>query len=167
MRVGVLEDRLDVADRPASAGDVSEQRRGERGGVHGVDVAGRAAEPAARRGWIEASAFVLETEDLTSTIIPDSLREAYLDIDVPFTFDLDDNQVNVRRHCFRGRRRLPLDVPAGRYRIYMTVSNVNHVLLGTPPVEAARIIGGQELGTHSQALLCTFMLLGDHVFDIF
>jgi hypothetical protein len=106
-------------------------------------------------------------EDTTTTLIPDALLDAYREIDVPFASRPERNEVVVRRRCFRGQRRLPQDAPAGKYRIYMTVSNVNHVPPGTPPIEAARVIGGQELGTHSQALVCTFMMLGDHVFDIF
>lgn len=106
-------------------------------------------------------------EEATTTPIPESLLGAYREIQVPFLSRPEGSEVTVRRHCFRGRRRLPPDAPSGRYRIYLTVSNVNHVPPGTPPAEAARVIGGQELGTHSQALLCTFMMLGDHVFDIF
>jgi len=127
-----------------------------------IEISGSGSE-----GLLLSYCFALEIDDLTSTFISPDLLQSYLDIEVPFISRPDGGQVNVRRHCFRGRRQLPLDAPAGRYKIYLTVSNVNHVPPGTPPTEAARIIGGQELGTHSQALLCTFMLLADHVFDIF
>ena len=118
-------------------------------------------------GVLLSYCFTPEVEEIVSTIIPDQLLEAYREIDVPFISGPDGNIVNVRRRCFQGRKRLPQDAPSGRYRIYLTVSNVNHAPPGRDPVDAARIIGGQELGTHSQALLCTFMLLGDHTFDIF
>jgi hypothetical protein len=118
-------------------------------------------------GMVLSYCLLPDEQEGATTLIPDSLLEAYREINVPFLSQPDGNEIAVRRHCFRGQRRLPPDAPGGRYRIYVTVSNVNHVPPGTPPVEAARVIGGQELGTHSQALVCTFMMLGDHVFDIF
>jgi hypothetical protein len=102
-----------------------------------------------------------------STTIPNHLAEAYQNIDVPFLSIPRGGQLRAGKHCFRGQRRLPEQIPTGKWKIYLTVSNVNHTPLGTPPEEASVIIGGQELGGQSQALLCGFMLLGDHVFDIF
>lgn len=110
------------------------------------------------------------TESSATTIIPTDMREAFSDIEVPFINGLPSTDtVFIRRFCFRGRRKLPLNVPTGRYRIYLTVSNINQTPRGTSAEEAAKVIGGQEIGGQSQAAgaICGFLLLGDHVFDIF
>jgi hypothetical protein len=71
------------------------------------------------------------------------------------------------RHCFRGAMPLPTDAPRGRWIVYLAVQNVNHVPPGVPPDQAATVIGGHVMGPTAQVLGCGFMLLGDHVFDIF
>ncbi|MFT4252708.1 MAG: hypothetical protein QM608_09505, partial [Caulobacter sp.] len=71
------------------------------------------------------------------------------------------------RRCFRGAMSLPADAPKGRWIVYLAVQNVNHVPPGVAPEKAATIIGGHVMGPTADALGCGFMLLGDHVFDIF
>lgn len=108
------------------------------------------------------------TEDATNATVPAWLRDALIgDGEVGSQENDESVRLRVFRHCFMGSRSLPYDVPTGRWRAYLTVSGINDVPDGTPPIEAAPVIGGQELGASSQALACGFMLLGDHVFDIF
>ena len=118
-------------------------------------------------GQLLSYCFVLATDEVSTTLIPTQLKDAYNEIEVPFIDEPRDEHATVHRHCFRGQRQLPSDAPTGRYKIYLTTSNINHVPFGTEPTVAARTIGGHELGTQSQGFLCAFMLLGDHEFDIF
>lgn len=69
--------------------------------------------------------------------------------------------------CFRGAMPLPSDAPTGRWIVYLAAQNVNSVPDGVPPENAATIIGGHVMGPTAELLGCGFMLLGDHVFDIF
>ena len=78
----------------------------------------------------------------------------------------EKDQRNLMR-CFRGRLRLPPDARRGRWIVYLAVQNVNHVPDGVDPARAATIIGGHVMAPTAEALGCGFMLLGDHVFDIF
>ncbi|MEO0339741.1 MAG: hypothetical protein AAF242_11055 [Bacteroidota bacterium] len=111
--------------------------------------------------------FQAQDEKGSMVEIPAVLLKAYQTIDVPFISKPKKGRLTARRHCFRGMRTLPHDAPRGRYKVYLSVSNINHTAPGTAPAEAAKIIGGQQMGYTSQDLLCGFMLLGDHVFDIF
>lgn len=145
----------------------------DQGVVHTLTLAGALISRARIEGG-GGEGVVLEycvqpaTEDATGAMVPPWLRDALLsDGEVGSQESEEPVRLRVFRHCFMGTRPLPFDLPTGRWRAYLTVSGINDVPDGTPPIEAAPIIGGQELGASSQALLCGFMLLGDHVFDIF
>ncbi len=76
--------------------------------------------------------------------------------------------VKSNRCCFKGKFRIPPMEPKSKWNIYLTVQNVNHVPQGTEPVLAAEIIGGHILAAPTAQIAgCAFMMLGDHVFDIF
>lgn len=72
------------------------------------------------------------------------------------------------RCCFAGELRLPPDLEASRWDVHLTVQNTNTVPEGTPPDEAATVIGGHLLSAHTQpeVLGCTAIMLADHVFDV-
>lgn len=82
--------------------------------------------------------------------------------------NIDGNRVRATRCCFHGSFRLPPMEPKGKWNVYLTVQNVNQVPQGTKPELAAEIIGGHLLAAPvAQVAGCAFMMLGDHVFDIF
>jgi hypothetical protein len=85
------------------------------------------------------------------------------------TLALTSSALRAKRCCFRGSFRLPPDEPAGKWDVHLTVQNVNQVPEGTPPEQAATIIGGHVLSSHTSAeiLGCTAIMLFDHVFDVF
>jgi hypothetical protein len=79
-----------------------------------------------------------------------------------------ERHVRAKRCCFSGRLRLPASIEPGRCHVYVFVQNINHVPDGTPPEQAATVIGGHVLSAGvPSVLVCAGMLLGDHVFDIF
>jgi hypothetical protein len=88
---------------------------------------------------------------------------------VRYCYAPDGQEPPVRSllRCFRGHMELPQDAPLGRWIVYLVVQNINHVPAGTAPEQAATVIGGHVMGPSAQVLGCGFMLLGDHVFDIF
>lgn len=75
--------------------------------------------------------------------------------------------VRSSRCCFRGSIPLPPDEPPGKWDVYLTVQNINHVPGGTPPDQAATVIGGHLLSSHSSELVgCLVVMLLDHAFDV-
>lgn len=76
--------------------------------------------------------------------------------------------LKARRCCFAGSVRLPPDDEPGQWDVHLTVQNVNPVPLGTPPDQAATVIGGHLLSSHTSAevLGCVAVMLLDHVFDV-
>lgn len=72
------------------------------------------------------------------------------------------------RCCFEGDVRLPPDLDPSRWDIHLTVQNTNTVPEGTPPDQAATVIGGHLLSAHTQPeiLGCAAIMLADHVFDV-
>jgi hypothetical protein len=88
---------------------------------------------------------------------------------VRYCYAAEDQEPPARSllRCFRGHMELPQDAPLGRWIVYLVVQNINHVPAGTAPEQAATVIGGHVMGPSAQVLGCGFMLLGDHVFDIF
>lgn len=83
--------------------------------------------------------------------------------------ELANGRLRAHRCCFAGSIPLPPDEQPGKWDVYLTVQNVNNVPDGTKPEEAATIIGGHLLSSHTSAevLGCTAIMLGDHVFDVF
>jgi hypothetical protein len=81
----------------------------------------------------------------------------------------NDKKVKSTRCCFHGSFRIPASEPEGRWTVYLTVQNINNVPMGTKPEVAAETIGGHLLAAPAaqSAGACAFMMLGDHVFDIF
>lgn len=82
--------------------------------------------------------------------------------------DLRARRLQSRRCCFGGSVRLPPDEQPGKWDVHLTIQNINHVPPGTPPEEAAAVIGGHVLSSHTSAevLGCTAIMLLDHVFDV-
>lgn len=82
--------------------------------------------------------------------------------------DVAASRLRTRRCCFSGSIALPPDERPGPWDVHLTVQNVNHVPDGTPPEQAATVIGGHLLSAHTSAevLGCTAIMLGDHVFDV-
>jgi hypothetical protein len=79
-----------------------------------------------------------------------------------------ERAARANRCCFQGSFRIPPSEKKGKWNIYLTVQNVNNVPQGTEPEIAATIIGGHLLAVPAaQVAGCLFMMLGDHVFDIF
>lgn len=75
---------------------------------------------------------------------------------------------HYKRHCFKGELPLQSDAPSGRWRVYLVTQNINPVPMGTDPELAATSIGGTVLGVGGLFVLaCGFVMLADHVFDIF
>ncbi|MEO9893112.1 hypothetical protein [Aurantibacter sp.] len=82
--------------------------------------------------------------------------------------DNTGRNAKANRCCFEGSFRIPPMEVKGRWNIYLTVQNVNNVPQGTKPEIAAETIGGHLLTAPvAQVAGCLFMMLGDHVFDIF
>ncbi|MCC2318642.1 hypothetical protein [Cellulomonas chengniuliangii] len=82
--------------------------------------------------------------------------------------DLASRRLQASRCCFGGSVRLPPDDEPGRWDVHLTVQNVNPVPQGTPPDQAATVIGGHLLSAHTSAEVigCTAVMLLDHVFDV-
>ncbi len=78
------------------------------------------------------------------------------------------HELEAIRCCFSGAVQLPPDEEPGRWDVHLTVQNVNNVPDGTPPEEAAKVIGGHLLSRHGNAevLGCTTIMLLDHAFDV-
>lgn len=72
------------------------------------------------------------------------------------------------RCCFVGETRVPPHEEAGKWDVYLTVQNINAVTDGTPPEEAAVVIGGHLLSQHSAPHVagCVTTMLLDHAFDV-
>lgn len=83
--------------------------------------------------------------------------------------EIANSRLRAHRCCFAGSIPIPPDEQPGKWDVYLTVQNVNNVPDGTKPEEAATIIGGHLLSSHTSAevLGCTAIMLGDHVFDVF
>jgi hypothetical protein len=138
-------------------------------------------EPAVIRAFNEAGELVVEVIQTVSNLVQDLELNGQGIVRVTVTGggfegilvrycyrpqDGDRPPLNLMR-CFRGSMDLPLDAPAGRWIVYLVVQNINHVPDGTSPEQAATIIGAHVMGPSAQLLGCGFMMLGDHVFDIF
>ena len=77
-------------------------------------------------------------------------------------------KIRSQRCCFQGSFQIPPFEPVGRWNVYLTVQNINNTPQGEKPEIAAGVIGGHFLGAPAaQVAGCVFMMLGDHVFDIF
>lgn len=77
-------------------------------------------------------------------------------------------RLRSRRCCFTGSINLPPDENAGKWDVHLTVQNVNPVPEGTPPEQAATVIGGHLLSSHAsaQGSKCRSTTTIDHVFDV-
>ncbi len=81
---------------------------------------------------------------------------------------LDQRKLRAKRCCYEGVFRVPPSEKAGRWTVYLTVQNINNVPQGTEPSVAAATIGGHLMTAPvAQVAACAFLMLGDHVFDIF
>lgn len=108
---------------------------------------------------------ITENETVTSTISESLARS--IDRELPH-LNLEANHLRANRCCFTGNIALPPDENPGKWDVYLTVQNINHVPEGTPPEEAATVIGGHVLSAHTNAELlgCVGIMLLDHVFDV-
>ncbi|MEV5255949.1 hypothetical protein AB0K98_29845 [Streptomyces werraensis] len=77
-------------------------------------------------------------------------------------------RLEAQRCCFTAPVPLPPDALTGSWEVHVSVQNLNTVPPGTPPDEAATVIGGHLLSSHTtpQALGCAAVTLADHVFDV-
>jgi hypothetical protein len=82
--------------------------------------------------------------------------------------DLSARRLKATRCCYGGRIRLPPTENPGKWDVHLVVQNVNDVPDGTPPDQAAAIIGGHVLSSHAAPDLvgCGVIMLLDHVFDV-
>ncbi|WP_257463082.1 hypothetical protein [Archangium lipolyticum] len=79
-----------------------------------------------------------------------------------------DRRLRAKRCCYTGSIRLPPTEKQGKWDVHLVVQNVNHVPEGTPPEQAATVIGGHVLSAHAAPDLvgCGVIMLLDHVFDV-
>lgn len=89
-----------------------------------------------------------------------------LRLELPQLEIVNGNQLRTHRCCFTGTVSLPPDEDAGKWDVHLIVQNVNHVPDGTPPEQAATVIGGHVLSENANALGCAAIMLLDHVFDV-
>jgi len=82
--------------------------------------------------------------------------------------ELSARRLRAKRCCYGGRVRLPATEQPGKWDVHLVVQNVNHVPNGTPPDEAATVIGGHVLSSHAAPDLigCGVIMLLDHAFDV-
>ncbi|CAL9590739.1 hypothetical protein SUDANB105_05218 [Streptomyces sp. enrichment culture] len=103
-----------------------------------------------------------------------------LDVDVPEPLSaalrrelgesiVDGRRLHAQRCCFTALVPLPPDALKGSWEVHVSVQNLNTVPPGTPPEEAATVIGGHLLSSHTtaEARGCAAVMLADHVFDVF
>lgn len=85
------------------------------------------------------------------------------------SLNLADRRLKATRCCYAGHIRLPPTEAPSKWDVHLVVQNVNHVPDGTPPDEAATVIGGHVLSNHAAPNLlgCGVIMLLDHVFDVF
>lgn len=107
----------------------------------------------------------IKTETFTASInesVVTSIRR-----ELP-TLKLKGNKLRAKRCCFTGSIAMPPEENPGKWDVYLTVQNINHVPDGTPPEDAATVIGGHVLSAHTSAeiLGCLSIMLLDHVFDV-
>jgi hypothetical protein len=134
--------------------------------VQAFNAAGDLLDEVVKRTPNRAEVLRLTGEGIVRVVIAGGGNEAIL---VQYCFERADREPPDRNwmRCFRGSMDLPQDAPAGRWIVYLAVQNINHVPAGVAPESAATVIGGHVMGPIAQVLGCGFMLLGDHVFDIF
>lgn len=79
-----------------------------------------------------------------------------------------NRRLKANRCCFTGSIALPPTEKPGKWDVHLTVQNINNVLEGTPPDQAATTIGGHILSSHTspEVLGCIVIMLLDHVFDV-
>lgn len=107
----------------------------------------------------------MNTSTVTSMISKSLMKSIHRELP---DLKVANNHLQANRCCFRGEIGLPPDENPGKWDIYLTVQNINHVPEGTPPEEAAAIIGGHVLSAHTspEILTCGVIMLLDHVFDV-
>ena len=84
------------------------------------------------------------------------------------TLTFVDRRLKATRCCYTGSIQLPPAEQPGKWDVHLVVQNVNHVPDGTPPDQAATVIGGHVLSSHAapDLLGCGVIMLLDHVFDV-
>lgn len=134
--------------------------------IRGLDEDGAEVAEVIKTSANQTETLELRGEGIVSVEITGGGHEGVL---VQYCRDVGDDPGTSRSlmRCFEGRRTLPDDAPSGRWIVYLAVQNVNHAGGGLPPEEAATVIGGHGMAPVAAVLGCGFMLLGDHVFDIF
>jgi hypothetical protein len=134
--------------------------------IRAMDTAGSLQMALTKTSANSVETLELTGADIASVRITGGGHEGVL---VKYCFDVSGagDQEDTAVHCFRGAMPLPVDAPSGRWIVYLAVQNVNHVPPGVPPEKAATVIGGHAMAPTAELLGCGFMLLGDHVFDIF
>lgn len=99
--------------------------------------------------------------------IPHAVIEGLQRAEVPTVSGRIQGRLRTKRCCFAGVLRLPPHANPGQWKVYVFVQNVNHVPEGTPPEQAATVIGGHMLsGGSPQVLACLGVMLFDHAFDV-
>lgn len=142
------------------------QFTGEHITVRAFNAAGDLVDQVVKSTPNQVEVLELAGDGIVRVTITGGGNEAIL---VRYCYEPQDQEPPARSllRCFRGSMDLPQDAPLGRWIVYLVVQNINHVPAGTPPEQAATVIGGHVMGPSAQVLGCGFMLLGDHVFDIF
>jgi hypothetical protein len=152
--------QVDSATVPPGQGEVHEVvLQGE--GIVRVIIRGGAGEALLVRYCIDA---VREHE--FSTRVSERIAAA-IRAELP-GLAMNAERLRSQRCCFTGSVRLPPDEQPGKWDVHLTVQNVNPVPQGTKPEEAATVIGGHVLSSHTSAevLGCTVLMLLDHAFDV-
>ncbi len=131
-------------------------------GIVGTELSGGGGEGVLVEYCILPLQESLLTTTLEETLVANIKRE------LPRLSSLEGQQVRGHRCCFNGEILLPPTETPGKWDVYLTVQNVNHVLADTPPEEAAQVIGGHLLSAHTspEILGCTIIMLLDHAFDV-
>ncbi len=109
----------------------------------------------------------IRSEEFTTTVSKSVAASVHTEL--PQLSTAESSRLRSRRCCFTGSIQIPPDEVPGKWDVHLTVQNINTVPEGTPADQAATIIGGHLLSSHTsaQVLGCTAIMLLDHVFDVF
>lgn len=131
-------------------------------GISGVTVKGGGGEGVVLKYCVKTDLADEQSLELSSAVY-NRLETAHVKYK-----SIEGRKVKSQRCCFHGTFRIPPMEKKGKWNVYLTVQNINNVPQGTKPEVAAETIGGHLLAAPSaQVAACAFVMLGDHVFDIF
>jgi hypothetical protein len=143
----------------------------QQGVIHELEVTGEGIVGAVLRGGggeglliaycVEGIGESSVTTSVTESVASGIMRE------MP-SLSLSNRRIQANRCCFTGAIDLPPTEKPGQWDVHLTVQNVNHVPEGTPPEQAATVIGGHLISSHTapDVVGCTVLMLLDHVFDV-